>query len=355
MSSLTQAALVSRKVLIVLGMLFVIAVSVILMTLFSQTVRDYLLPVGPQPATIAFGKIDPFDYSEGVPPQQGINYSIETISGNLPDLDDKGNVFKVGVVAATFGARERAIINARKLEFFDPPQEIDSGVLRFFDLKNPNRTLTMNIFTKDFLLESDFIDDPKILEKTPQVDSEAINTAIGFLKSFGYDFSDFPRDLVITKRLRIEGGELIDALSLASSNLLRVEFFMSDLNGFPVFVPKEGVANIFALVSRELDFNKSIVYAKGEVLPIQKHEFASYPLKGTEKAFEDLKAGKAAFFRDIETNRFVIIDVALGYVVSSKNDKFLQPVYLFEGPIGYFAYVAAVDDNWITAQPTGSF
>lgn len=342
MSTLTDAAVFSKKasVWLVVGI-----VALILLFIFlgiGKQVKNTFFPAPPLPPTVAFGKLPRMDLSEGIKPRAGIVYNLETITGGVPALPDVAKVFGIREPETSFGTLD-AIANKLANERFESePVQIASGVLKFVDSTREDRTITVNLTKRDFRLESEYFADTQILASRPTSVAEALNKTEGFFSTLGVDNSDFGKDKVITKLIRIDGTALSEATSLSSANLIQVIYNRSDLDGVAVIWPQTEDPFVYTLVSMD-----QIVEAKVENMPIEKFRFASYPLKGPVAAFEELKRGHGAFSKPLTTSEVAIIDVTLGYVESTKNEQFLQPVYFFRGTGNFTAYVPAVSEKWI--------
>lgn len=349
MSSLTQTAIFSRKALRVFALFLVAAFILLIFFLTGRAIVRSLFPKGQLPATVAFGLLPPYVYN-GVEPLKGAQYSVETISGGLPLLSDKAKVFSIAQVESSFGARERAIIKAGRIGFSASPEEPSSGILKFTETKDRTRSLTVNVFTNQFRLESDYLGDPEIATSRPNSDEDAITMASNFFKTYGFDMSDFPTNLATAQKYKVEDGKLVEALSLSDTNVIKVNFRRSNLDNLPVFWPIENSSEINAIVSQ-----KEVVAAEGNMLAIEKNTFSTYPLKGVVKAFEDLKLGKASYSRSSLEKIVPIINVSLGYIEDVSEPAYLQPVYIFEGPENFIAYVSAVDKKWVTEESKRDF
>ena len=342
MSTLTQTAIFSKKASVWTVVGLVVLVILLIFLGIGKRVKNALSPPKPPPATVAFGKLPRMDLSEGIKPRAGIVYHLETITGDFPTLPAVAKVFGVHKTEPSFGTLDLIKNKLANERFESDPIEVRPGVLKFVDSAREDRTITVDIAKGDFLLESDYYTDAQILASRPRSVEEAIERARGFFQALGIDLVDFGKDKVSTKFMRIDGSSLTEATSLAGANLIQVIFSREDLDGIPVIWPEDHEPKFYALVS-----NQQVAEARVETLPIEKFKFATYPLKDPAQAFEELKKGAAAFNRPSTTSAVVIIDVTIGYVESTKNAEFLQPVYFFRGEDNLIAYVPAVDDAWV--------
>lgn len=342
MSTLTQAAILSKKA----SVWAVIATAAIIFLMIflgiGRRIKNALLPPAPLPPTVAFGKLPRMDLSEGIAARAGIVWNLETITGDFPVLPASTKVFGIREKDPSFGTLDTIASKLANVGFSQEPVEVASRVWKFGASSDANRTITVDLAREDFLLESDYHGNTKVGEGRPRSVAEAKDLADGFFRSLGIDLTDFDRDSIETKFLRIDGLALREAASLSEANLIQVIYRRGDLDTLPVLWPREDGPKFYALVSYQ-----QVVEAKFETLPIQKFKFATYPLKGPAAAFEDLKRGRGALNKPMTTSEASIINVTLGYVESAKNPEFLQPVYFFRGTSDFIAYVSAVDEKWI--------
>lgn len=342
MSSLTEAAIFSKKASI--WVVVAIAAVIFLMIFFgiAGNIKNALFPPPPLPATVAFGKLPKMDISEGYKPTVGITYSLETISGDLPTLAAYAKVFAIAPSVLSFGAIEDIKAKAASAGFDGEPSESEGGKVEFVDLQNSSRILTIDKTTGNFSLRSNFASDQNIITSKPASLEDAVKTAREFFENFGISVSEFPEDKIRTQFIRIDGNSLTVVSSLSAANLVRVDFFRGDIDKLPVLWPKDKSELATVLVSE-----RTVVSADLNLLPVRKNSFATYPLKGTAKAFEELKAGRGAFVKPLTTTNVVISDVRLGYIESSTNQQYLEPVYLFYSLDEQVGYVGAVDEKWL--------
>lgn len=335
MTTLTQTAFFSKK-----AFLFAAIGLVIILILFfaARAILGLTFPSPPAPATVAFGKLPRPDFSDGIAAPRNISYKIETISGELPKLATSARVLAIVTPEPSFGAQERAKISASKVGFQNP-KEVSGGILRFSDPQETDRILMVDTISGDLTLESNFLNKAQISSSKIKSVDEATEKAIDFLNQFDVGSDEFPRDLVKTKKLKVQDGKLVEALT-GDLNLVEVNFQRAAIDKLPVVNPRENKASISILVSA----NK-IVEATVKMHHVERFKFATYPLKSTNEAFEDLTKGKGILNREAN-EEFIVRDVKLGYLETQKEQPFLQPVYIFESDNFWQAYVAAVDETW---------
>lgn len=342
MSTLTEAAILSKKASVWVVITIAAIIFLIIFLGLGGSIKKALFPPPPLPATVAFGKLPRFDLSDGFSAPKGTTYQLETVTGDLPMLAESAKVFTIENAVASFGTLEELKQKAKQVHFTNEPVETASGQVKFTDPQDLSSTLTFDKLTGNFTLSTNYFGDPSIIVTRPDSLESAISASQKFFEYFDITNVEFPKEMIETKFQRIDGGILTQTQSLSSANLVEVDFARFDIDKLPVIWAKANKPLISALVSQQ-----GIAAANLDLLPVKKSSFASYPLRGAAKAFEDLKAGNAGFNKPVTNGEIVIFDVSLGYVESPKNDTYLEPVYLFRSPNGLIAYVPAVSDLWI--------
>ena len=297
-----------------------------------------LFPAKPLPATIAFGILPKFDLNFGYRPTGNILYNLQTVSGDLPNFPTTAKVFAISQNKASFSAPETIKQKANNLDFNIEP-EIVGSKMTFTDQNG--RTLTADVITGDMELTTVYLNNPDILTTRPDSVERAKEIAQTFLSTVGLNTLNYPEDKVEVKYYRMEGGNLTETSSLSSSNLIKVNYVMGDLDKMPVYSVGADNNSVYALVS-----GRNVVEAKYQPLNVNKGLFATYPLKSVTGAYEELKSGNAVFNKQLEGNAFTVSSVSLGYVAVS-GTSYLIPVYVFDMGNGLLAFVPAVDNNWI--------
>lgn len=342
MATLTQAAIFSKKASFWILIGLVVLIFVLILLAIGKRVKSAFFPPPPLPASVAFGKLPKVDLGEGIRPAGDVNYTLETISGDLPALPGMAKVLAVAEPEPSFGDLERIKTRFAKIGFLGEPVEISPGRLKFNDPANEARILTVERLSGNFTLESDWANNAQVIASRPASVAEAQQKAETFLRGLGIDTAQLAPERIEVRKLRIDGGALTETPAMSSANLLEVNFSRSDIDGLPVIWPRLEKSKVSVLISQ-----RGVEEATFEVLPLQKFKFATYPLRGTVRAFEDLKEGKGVFSNDVGEKEIVIVDVSLGYVETDPGSRFLQPFYFFKGLEKFIAYVPAVDQRWV--------
>lgn len=342
MSSLTQAALVSKKAFFFIVVIISVVIAIMIFLGIGKNIKNAIFPPKDVPAAISFGKVPAPDVSDGYQAPLATSYDLQTISGSLSTAPSIGKVFGVIAPDPSFGSTEKIKDMAASVGFRTEPVQIEPGVLKFVDKDNENKTLTVDSSGQNFTLDTNYFNNIDILSTRPESEESAIRMATTFFNRYGLDLSEFPVEKIQTRRMRIDGTKLTETPALGSANLVQVNFLQGDIDKIPVYWAKAGDAGVYALASE-----RELVYAKSVGVPVKKAMFSTYPLKSPASAFEDLKNGLGAFDSPVNTTSMTILDASLGYVVGEKTKDFLVPFYVFKTAEGPNGYVNAVDSVWV--------
>ena len=266
----------------------------------------------------------------------------------MPSLQPFAKVFAIEPTRVQFGDVQRAKKSAESVGFTNEPVQIAPGKIKFTDPRNSQRTLTIDTSTGNFELESNWKTDLKIITSRIGNEVSAKDKARELLQAFGITKEEFPDQNLTLTKYRVDAGSLLEVSALSQANLIKVVLRRFDLDKLPVLPQKEDEYAIFALVS-----NQEVAAAEVTSYKVQRFKFATYPLKGVTKAFEDLRLLKAAFsnidFAKNAATKLVIREVFLAYIENQNNTSYLQPAYVFKGS-DFTAYVPAVADVWIAKE-----
>lgn len=348
-------------------------------------IKNYLYPPVKDPPTQTYGFLVPLQFPKNTV-DQNFTYTLDTTSGDLPtDLPDRLSVFPIVENQPNFLNLGIAKKKIASLNFISEdgkiPTEIKLGDPYYeWDEKSGfNRKIIMNINSFDFKMTSDFLSSLTVLSaKFISNESSAINVAEGFLDTAEI----IPNDLDLTKTTTkdnpshyvtypklfsiesgVQGNTLVQTSSLSRAQVIRVDFYQKDVEydmntGYteganqkthiklPILYPQPPYSIMSfwiasgqggAMVTQAFYTHKKIDFSKAD---------ATYLLKTAEQAYTELKDGKAyiANYWGSDSN-IVITDVYLAYYLAEDSIGYMQPIYVFEGKYGFFAYIPALIEN----------
>lgn len=375
----------SKKGLIaVFGVIGGILLIVVLFRL-AGVVNNILFPPKVQPALATYGKLPAIGFPENAATQK-FTYTLNTVSGALPELPDRLNVYPITEPEANFLNLNKAKGKVERAGFVDemgtvlPEKSLGNNTYQWTETKGIKRQMTFNIVSFNFHMVSDYLTSSLSANGTTDLTQKnAVDAAKGFLEDIGQlsDDIDLNKTLNPDKDIHhitapqlfsIQNGILIPATSLSTTRVIKVDLYQKDITydlntGIPnltggfrtvplvlhVFYPHPPYSPMsFWVISTEN--NRQVVAADftHQYFSIPKDSNVTYALKTVDEAFNELKNGKGyiASFNGTD-NTIQITNIYLGYYIGEKQQKYLMPIFVFEGDNGFFAYVSAVNDEWL--------
>lgn len=354
MATLTETAYYTRKIIKFgsIGLVAFLILRFLVVTIYTTWRAKN--PPPPPPPTIVFGKMPDLQFpSRETPPLASIK--AETISGTLPEMDSVAKVYLTSKKAANLLALDRTKTMAKKMGFQGEPTVLSERVYRFSG-QNSSSTLEIDIISQNFKLLYDYAHDPEIFaEKKLPTDDQAISEAKAFLRQADLLSNDLTNGQAKVTYWRFVAPNIVPAISLSEADLVRVDLFRADLDNWKVLPPSAHQALVSFLFSGSRTTGKRIVEVQYSHLPVSTDKFATYPLKRTTDAWQELLDGKG-YIADIGDNPngvIVVRKIYLAYYEAETIQDFLQPIFVFEGDKDFVAYVPAVDNEKIRAQSRG--
>jgi len=118
------------------------------------------------------------------------------------------------------------------------------------------------------------------------------------------------------------------------------------LEKLPILPLEKDKANTWILVSPLKEVKKQIVGVNFTYWPVNTKMWATYPLKTSQEAFEELQQGKGKII-SLKGPIITIRKIYLAYLETRAAPEFLQPVFVFDGDDNFRAVVPAIQKMWI--------
>jgi len=345
MATLTETAITARK-LIRYTFYFVIMV-VVARFLFGVGVSLFqqLFPAGPPPPTVGFGLLPPLPFPEQQRTLPELSYTLETPTGGLPAFPEQLPVYFMPRNSIDLFTEDRARERASKMGYTTAPLELSDTIWRF---NHPGAPATMqtNVVSKVYSVSYNLAFDPSPIAArvpTPSAATSAVQSFFGLAEPFPGDLTG----RVQHDFLRVEGQNLVSAISLSEANFIKVNFFRSDINELPAVTPNPSESNVWAIVSGSSGVGQ-IVSAEFKYYPMDTTQPQTYPLREPAKVYEELLNG-GGYIANLGTNidgNIVIRRVYMAYYDPGVQYNFYQPVVVFEGDNDFVAYVPAVSPEF---------
>ncbi len=308
-------------------------------------VKDILTP--PSPPQASFGRLSPIPF----PNQQKENiiYTLNTLTGFLPNFSDRAKVYKISTNPPTLLALDKTRGKVSQVGFTTNETRIAEDVYQWVNQQSSlQKKITVNIFSSDFTLSSAYLITPNLQTLSS---SEEKNNAIDKAQSFLMQMSLFTDDLDSQKTkatlYSIEKGTLIPTSKFSDTKIVRVDFFQKDVDGLPIYYEKGTASTIDLLIGKENNELK-VVDARYFHKNISQTS-STYAIKSALEAFLELKQGKAYIaYKPQDIVEITIKKVGLGYYIGEEQQDFLMPIIVFVGDNDFIAYISAIRDEWIS-------
>lgn len=308
-----------------------------------------IFPHKPPPPNHAFGKLPALKFPQIATPSSGLTFQLQTIQGDVPAASDSANVYFMPKAAPNLLALTKTQDFASKLEFDPTPIQESKNIYRFDDHDFPLRKLRYDIVSSNFIVRYTFESDLSVfIEKNLPSGDQAQQETLNMLKSFDLYPTDLIGGPVVVSYLRLSGNSLIPTTSLSQSDAVRVDYFKNPIGDMSIVTPVPDEAPISIILSGSSNSKKRIIQFAYTYWPIDYQTFATYGLKTSQEAWEELQAGKGYIARyPTNTSIAVVRTVALAYYDSFDPETYLQPIFVFEGDNGFLGYVPAVTPEWV--------
>ena len=349
MATLTEVSIISRKI-IRYGIYAVILIVIARYAVnIGSAIYKAMFPPKPTPPTVAFGKLPALPFPER--PEIDLNYTLELPEGSLPKLPDQTEVYSMPQAQTGIQVLDDAKAKAQGLGFDPNGKPLFETIpnVYIFPKRNAPSSLTMNIITGLFSISYNINEDPSVVGGIPPSAEAAAIQARGFLNSASSLTDDLKNGTPTHVYLKMEGGKFIPALSLSDASLTKINLFRKAYGkegNIPPVTPKMPEANVWFIISG--DRGKQVIAGEYHYFAINNESPATYPLKTSEEAWEELKQGKT-FVANAGNNpdgNITIRRVYLAYYDAGQYAQYYQPVIVFEGDNDFFAYVPAVTGEY---------
>ena len=343
MASLTQTAVLSRKIIrYSIYALVVLIVGRVVLTASIGIFRTFFPPPPPKP-TVLFSNLPKIDFPDSAANVQNLNLTLQTTDGGFPKLPTQSKVYFIPKELPTLFSVEQGLALGKKLGFENAGQKVTDTLYRFKHSTLP-KTLEINVVTNLFSLSYDLAADPTPIDALPPTQEVAASIVRSYLSGAGL----LPADLTgptSHKYLRIEGGNLVPALSQSDAHLIKINLTRAPLDNLPSLGPNLDTANTWFLVSGSKQEDKKILSGEFHYLPVDTEKASTYPIKTAQEAWQELLAGGGYLAKSPENGDVVVRRIYLANYDPNKFEEYMQPIVVFEGE-GFVAYVPAVTSDY---------
>jgi len=347
MTNLTRIAIVARKAIryTIFAIIFLIVGKIVLDA--GIAIYKKAFPAAPAAPTVKFGKLTKVPFPENGSKAK-LTYILETPEGGLPtNIPTQSKVFFMPKSSPNLLSLDAAKTTAQALGFGTNPQQLSETMYLF---NNPNApvALQMNIVTGTFSISYNLAQDKSPIDNKPPIGEVAASEFRSILSSA----NELPADLTgqaNSNYLKLSNGQLVTALSLSESDIVKVNLFRKNYDNLPSVTGIPDQANVWAMISGSGNRNQKIIAAEYHYYTVDESQYSTYPIKTPAQAFSELQAN-GAYIAAIGLNKdgdsIKIRRMYIAYFDPGSVSEFYQPIYVFEGDNGFTAYLPAVSANY---------
>ncbi len=325
---------------IIIGIIIILFI--VLKLLFF--IKQLILPSAPPPPTVTFGKLPKPFFPEGI--KKDFTFEIDTLTGDLPNFKLSEKVYKMEQRGPDILAVEHASQKVSSLGFKSRPQQISDFVYRWSNTDPPQQNIFLNIKLSEFNLSSSYLSYENDIKNEKFKDNkQPIETASNFLRNIDFYPEDIDEEKTKVEFGVLNNGTITPTTRIVTSDLATVYFFQKNKDDLPIVYPQSPNSSMRMLVGAAREGNVyDGKFSHQNILD----ESATYPIKTSQEAFEELKNGKAhiANYSGSDSN-IKIKNVYLALYSEGRLQEYITPVIVFEGNDNFMAFVPAIKDDWV--------
>ncbi|MBI2414947.1 hypothetical protein HYV31_03900 [candidate division WWE3 bacterium] len=352
---LVEVAQLTKKIVLIVATLMTLY---LIFLVSKEPTRNLYLTIFPPKnlPTIGFGYLDPLEFTAAPTLNSTPQYVLNTRTGQLPtNIPNVVKVYKFILPRLSFGAGEKAQKDALFLGFGEENRTSPLNATTFEwqdvqfggSLKIDLTTNTMQLVTPltgkgSFFPAGKFMNKESVIEKAKEVFKQ-----IGRFQDFLYTNPDRGSQTVAYGKFKSNG--VVKADSPLEAQLARVDFFRKIVD-YPILGPdpKKGLLRIFIRAYDDKPQFPQLSFPLIESyyweINTDEKEVATYPAIPISAAWDQIAQNKgvianvtpsgASPFVDsppVKIQKILINDVYMAYYDNTKPQKFLQPIYVFQG------------------------
>lgn len=308
-------------------------------------------PPPPPPPTVGFGKITPIEFPLQRSDTKPKSYTLEIPKRTFPEFGDRAKVFEVNINQTSLLNDENAKEIAAKYGYVFSPETVGAETYRWSKSSPLFFTMEMNIKTKHFAIDSDFLNRQELLQAN---ELPSATQAVGVLKSklgtaelLGSDVATASGEVEYLKSV---GGILKPAVSESDADFLKVYLNRTPIDSiYKIITPEKDSAAITGIVAgtRQKDPIVAMTYNYNT---IDYQSVQTYPIITASQAWEILQSGEGYIQSGLTTEGVIVRSVELGYYDSFEQQPYFQPVFIFRGDNDFAGVVPAVHPQWTNVQ-----
>jgi len=335
------------------GFIFFYYVLILVLIPTGTAIIKALIPEK-NPPTLTYGILPPLEFTTktitGTP-----KYELNTQTGKLPTkLPTKMKVYKFKPLGFSYNAGKSAQENAAYIGFSDADliTDLKGKTYKWRSLKTGG-ILEIQIDTRAMSMNTTLLGKSSMYTTGEVTEKEALKEVTNLLERTTRIDDLYLAGKNTIYKGKYVGNKLVQTEDPKDTQIYKVDFFRS-VDGYKVIGPdpKEGLLQVY--FGKEVPLENT--YGKVDITPgtfpimnvnyneIDPISNATYPVITVSQAWEAIKGGKGIVanvtpkgsnpFVGYETTtvqNILINDVYFGYYETPAAQKYLQPVYVFEG------------------------
>lgn len=370
-SQLAQTAKVTRVAFF--GSIVLIIAYLILSQVFGL-IFGYLNSLRPKQeiaATVGFGKLPQPNFRgyklSGTYP----TVELDNTTGELPPMPSKIEVYPIVQPKSSYLALDKAKDLSKRLGFSVDPQNLSSNIYYW---EEGSRNLKMNIFTQSSVLDTDISKLVIAIGELPQI-TDIKTVALSLLSGKGLLENGYLDGEIKVQLAAVDNGNIVKAVSPGDASLAIINFYRTlkdptakDNKDLPPLMPPDANQGNIRLLAYFPNKSLEIVRLSYNNWEIDKSRSETYPLRSLALAWQEVVGGTAVISSlvnksspslqlgsEMSLTKIFIRNIYLAYFDDEDLQKYLEPIYVFEGEgrdaqnlaYDFTAYAPALDPKWI--------
>lgn len=330
--TLTQAVVLTKKSVIgLVALTFLILLSYIGYKVWYQYVYLPNLPPVIEMPEMKFGSLPAVTFPPPGVTSTNYSYSLETTTGNLPQVPALLRVYFIPQTNVTLLAPDRAQNLAAVLGFPIGPDVLSPSEHRFTD--NNGGNITINLTTGNFHFER------PISTGSTEINPNAFSNQENMVNDFKSYLSSKG---LLTSELSDGRSNIIFPANTATSSATAIaSIWPTDFDKLPIVTSSTTEGLVKTIVTAFKNEQQKYISVDYTYWQVDQTTYSTYPLKTASQAFEELKSGKGHISKQPLNSKVSLTTLYLAYYQSEDYSPYLQPVFVFEGP-DFTALVPAV-------------
>lgn len=348
--NLVQTSAIFRKAVFIVAGIFLLYISILLLTAPVRMLISKINPPKNLP-TALYGKIDAPEFQYKKITNADPQYILNTTNGRLPtDFPNKMPVFRLRQPLFSYEAGKNAQRTGSILGYYDNSfkSQTTDPVYTWVD-PTFNGKLDINVKTREIKLDlplfgkSDFYVTGKLTAETAVDQARTMLIAASRFSDMYYAGTS---QVYLGKFV---GGEIHSINAGSETQIARVDFFRG-FNNYRILGsdPYKGLLHVWVGIPKDTNY-KQLVFPKleayqWELVDREKDLLATYPIIPVSLAWQEVSQNKGVIsgimakdgnpfepYVPIRIDKILINTIALAYYDTPKLQKYLQPIYVFEG------------------------